>query len=126
MLFQLVYLTKNVSKTFEMGSKNFGMTASHPPGRMVSSNNILKTEMDVFVRNGKRSSNYILLSTLASILNDGEHMVIFHQFFQKVILPIHQFTIQESIYLKWEIFMIYPSHRHHESSPLSVLFYVNF
>lgn len=91
-----------------MGSKIFGMTASHPPGRMVSSNNILKTEMDVCVRNGKRSSNNILFSTLASILNDGEHMVIFHEFFQKVILPIHQFTIQESIYLKWEIFMKYP------------------
>lgn len=56
-----------------MVSKIFGMTASHPPGRMVSSNNILKTEMDVFVRNGKRSSNNILFSTLASILNDGEH-----------------------------------------------------
>lgn len=63
-----------------MGSKNFGMTASHPPGRMVSSNNILKTEMDIFVRNGKRSSNWRAYGDFSSILSksDSSNPSVYH------------------------------------------------
>lgn len=61
-----------------MGSKNFGMIVFYLFGRMVFSNNILKIEMDIFVRNGKRLFNNILFSIFVFILNDGEYMVIFY------------------------------------------------